>query len=127
MNITAILLTIVILGVGLFILMISEHDWKNKGIVYAAWSVYTCVMFLPAMHERYTYLLDILLFVLTCYECKKYMKYFIIGILSSAISYGNFLFSLGFDLKFVSLCFVSAYLGLTYAIFREKMTEIINR
>ena len=38
----------------------SNEQW----IRLACWSIWTCVLFLPNMHERYAYLLDILMIVL---------------------------------------------------------------
>ena len=43
----------------------SYREQRNEQwIRLACWSIWTCVLFLPNMHERYAYLLDILMIVL---------------------------------------------------------------
>ena len=61
----AVLITLAILGFGVF------RVWKKGQTDYirllklAAWSCWTCVMFLPSMHDRYTYPVDITLLILS--------------------------------------------------------------
>ena len=59
----AVVLTAGVLAAGLFIVLHKRVDLSNreKFMMTGIWTAFTCLMFLPAMHERYSYLLDILL------------------------------------------------------------------
>ncbi len=46
---------------------------------------------LPAMHERYSYPLDILLLILGTLN-KKYLIYAVVSVMLSTITYGHYLF-----------------------------------
>lgn len=61
----AIILTIVILDIGLYVILLHKKSLRTPVTLIntAIWSVWSILLFLPAMHERYTYLLDILLVI----------------------------------------------------------------
>ena len=90
----AIIVTIFICGVGLYLIMsekvkiISLEDYLRV----ATWFMWTCILFLPSMHERYTYPLDIFL-ILLCFINREYLKYAIYSICLSTITYSSFLFA----------------------------------
>ncbi len=113
----AILLTLVICGLGLYTIL-SGYKSIDRGENYlntACWFVWTCVLFLPAMHERYTYLLDILL-VLLCFLNKKYIKYAVLSFLLSFITYGAYLIGNEGARPVYALLFVISWLHYTYVI-----------
>ena len=59
----AIMLTAFLLGLYLFWLLNHGGKLKETPLSFftlAAWSAWTCLLFLPAMHDRYGYLLDAL-------------------------------------------------------------------
>lgn len=63
----AIIIALTLCGIGLYLLWSSGRFNTNGRVAYiaaAAWVVWTCILFLPAMHERYAYILDILLIIL---------------------------------------------------------------
>lgn len=76
--------TIIIFGI---VSLYSRKDFEKKFFVFAAWIVWTAVLFLPKMHERYGFLLDILLLLL-CFQEKKTIKYAIVTICISLFTYG---------------------------------------
>lgn len=92
----AIILTIVILGIGLYVILLHKKSLETPVtfINTAIWSVWSILLFLPTMHERYTYLLDILL-VMLCMLNKKYIVFAIGEILLSLLTYGHYLFGTG--------------------------------
>lgn len=113
----AVLLTITILGIGLFQIInnglkLSETD---NFLYILAWSVWTVLLFLPAMHERYAYPLDIILVIYAFYNHKMF-KYAAIAELCSLITYGNFLFGNGIDLKWVSVIYIASYLHYSWKL-----------
>lgn len=89
----AIILTIAILAMGLFLILYKKIDLDNneKYISLAIWTVWTMLLFLPAMHERYTYMLDILL-IMIVFINKRYILFAFVEIMLSVIAYNNFLF-----------------------------------
>ncbi len=69
-------------------------DTGEAFIKTAAVFLWTCILFLPAMHERYTYPLDILLILLVFLD-RRYWKYAAVSVLLSLMTYGNYLFGSG--------------------------------
>ncbi len=60
----AIIFTIILLGIGAFIIIYKKVEITCQNVIWLSiWSVWTCVMFLPAMHERYGFLMECLLIV----------------------------------------------------------------
>lgn len=113
----AILLTLVICGLGLYTIL-SGYKSIDRGENYlntTCWFVWTCVLFLPAMHERYTYLLDLLL-VLLCFLNTKYIKYAALSFLLSFTTYGFYLIGNEGIRPVYALLFVIAWLHYTYVI-----------
>ncbi len=90
----AILLTVVILGVGLYLVLSEKKkiDTLESYLNTVCWSVWSMILFLPAMHERYSYMLDIMLVMLCIYKGRKYLCYAIVELLLSLITYGHYLF-----------------------------------
>lgn len=71
----AILLTFALLGLVLLFVMLGKIDLSVPHIFIgvASWSAWTCVMFLPGMHERYFFIVDILLMIAAVIAPKKYL------------------------------------------------------
>ena len=55
-----------------------------------AWFAWVCIFFLPAMHDRYAYFLDIVLLLLAFLD-KKYIKFAAFSLLLSFMAYPSFL------------------------------------
>ena len=84
-------ITLVILLLAyLFILNNKQLLTGQKILIIATWTCWTCVMFLPSMHERYMYVADILLILLACIS----RKYFVNAIIAVSLSYMTYLFAL---------------------------------
>lgn len=112
-----ILIVILLCGIGLYVilsgykLMDSVEEYLNT----AGWFVWVCILFLPAMHERYTYMLDILLIALAFLN-PKYIKYAAISTILSLITYTHFLFRNGGVDKYYVLVYLGAWMHYTYVI-----------
>ncbi len=108
-----IVLTASIFCGGMYFLMKKKTDLGNPKtyIMLAAWCVWACVLFLPEMHERYTYLLDILLILLLTLD-KKFIPFAFMSESLSLITYANFLGGggLGIESKYLSLLYVGAFI-----------------
>ena len=119
----AIALTVAVLACGLFVIMLNHKklgepiigmeeplaDWRFLAI--AAWTVWTCVEFLPAMHERYIYLASILMLSLAFIKRKCVIPWMTIAV-TELITYCHYLFQIEISLP---LCSVFVFLG--YATF----------
>lgn len=120
MNDFAILFTVAILGIALYlyILKSSKEQTKEDHILVAVWTMWTVLMFLPSMHERYTYPLDIMLLIL----CAINMKYIVIAaseILISTMTYGFYLFSNGYQTDMMSVVNLGLYFIISFVFIRK--------
>lgn len=130
LNQFAIILTICVLGFGLYIILSKKKDLSSsEGFLnFACWTVWTCIFFLPVMHDRYVYGLDILLLIL-CFINKIYIPFVIISEILSLLSYSNFLFDAGYLGRTASVIFFAAYLSYTCMIFlyQKKSIERVEK
>lgn len=91
----AILFTICVLSFAMFYIIYHRVSFsEDEVLAWGIWSVWTCVMFLPSMHERYAYLVDILLIVFALLN-RKYCFVSIGAVLVSCIAYGRYMFESG--------------------------------
>lgn len=75
----------------------------------AALFVWTAVLILPGMHDRYAYLLDILLLVLTVRKPRAFGAFFTVAVSESLLSYSGYLFDQVFDLRLAAAAYLAAY------------------
>ena len=117
----AILLTFMILFLGfvLFVKKKKKMDNAELFLVCATWTVWTCVMFLPAMHERYTYPVDILLAILVVVHFKKYFIFFIVNEIAVFLMYSHYLFGAENEGVILIILYVSIYLIFTYQMVKD--------
>lgn len=119
----AILMTVALLGIGLFILLDRNVRFNLQNIfTVSIWSVWTCLLFLPSLHERYGYFLTILLLVSAVLN-DRLIGYAVVCELLTVISYARFLFNMG-DLlpsqSFCSILYVLVYILFIYQNFILK-------
>lgn len=128
-SIYAIILTIVILGLGLFYILENQLDLNNKELLllYLAWSIWTCVIFLPGMHERYSYMLCIVLLICVIYtKCKGIFLCFFVEQICIISTYMQFLYSDGLNIKYVSLVYIGVYFYFSMIIHKKSRNELLN-
>jgi Gpi18-like mannosyltransferase len=115
----AIFLTIAIFGIMTFLIIYKKYDISKANIVsLSMWSVYVCLIFLPAMHERYGFAIDILSVIYFVVKRKKIYIPIVINLVS-LIDYCEFLF--GVDV------FNNAYLTLANIMVLVIVTlDILN-
>lgn len=115
----------VLLG-GLVLLLYKKPDLTNREnfLLTGIWSVFTCNMFLSSMHERYSYLLDVLLIVYVI----AVRKHYIVAILCNFISlrgYGYYIFE-NYEAVTVgqaSIVYIGVYFYVTYLFIREVILD----
>ncbi len=113
----------VILTLG--IVMVYLLIWLKKRVVLnwenlfsmAFLVVYTCVLFLPSMHDRYGYLYEILALFLA-FRYYKTIPMLLLTYSVSVIAYGLYLFTFGANLALISFLNLVAYA--LYAIYLNK-------
>lgn len=115
----AICLTFVILGIGFYIIVKNRIQIASfeQLFVAAAFIEWTCILFLPAMHERYTYVLDLILLMLALIN-KRYIKYAFLAILLSILTYKTFLFSGKGVRSWYVVFYLFSYLHFLYSSYR---------
>lgn len=117
-HVFAICLTFMILSFFLLFLLKKNIPITSfKQIIAVALLIeWTCIIFLPAMHERYTYVMDILVLLLA-FSDKNFIKYALIAIGTSCITYNTYLFASSSLTLFLVLIYIMAWLHFTLSIF----------
>ena len=102
-------------GIGLYYVLDGKKkmNTSEQYLNTCCWFLWTCILFLPAMHERYTYPLDIILIIL-CLLDKKYYKYATISVLFSITGYASYLFKTDGIMYWQALLYVFAWIHFTY-------------
>ena len=117
----SIILTFVVLAIALVMIIYKNVDLKNKEnfLLTAIWTIFTCIMFLSSMHERYTYLLDILTIIYALTACKRYWLPVVCNLISLR-GYCYYLFAYEvFDLKTAAIIFLAVYFYVTYIFVKD--------
>lgn len=123
----SIMITLILCGIGLYAILANykKMDTLEEFLNTAAWFVWTCVLFLPAMHERYTYPVDILL-ILCCFTRTKYIKYATLSCMLSLISYGAYLVGNAGITQFLVVLYVGAWVHFTYTILTKSDGKVLD-
>lgn len=117
----SIVLVMIILGSALCLMLYKKADVESSEnmLLTIAWTVFTCIMFLSSMHERYTYLLDIVLVIYAIVA----MKRFWLPVACTMISLSGYCYYLfnysAFDLKVVSVIYIAIYAFVTYCFAKD--------
>ena len=120
----AILITISVLGVGMFFVIKSNVDLINRDIFLQilAWTLWTSLILLPAMHERYTYMLDLVLIVLA-FRNYKFTPFALITSYTSFLLYCYYLFGNNLNLEIIASAYLIAYSAFTACILKNMKRE----
>ena len=125
----SVFLTIAVLGIMMCIIIYKKVDLKNIEVflLTTAWTVFTCIMFLSSMHERYGYLLDIILIIYAAVSA-KHLWLPIVSTLISLRGYCYYLFSYELvSLKVTAIICTALYVYITFllvkTIFKIKSSD----
>lgn len=115
-------LTLIILGIALCMIIYKKVDLadKSKFLLTSIWTVFTCIMFLSSMHERYSYLLDILLIIFVIITAKHYW----VAVVCNLVSLSGYCFYLFgnyrvLDLKVTAIIYLAVYAYVTYIFVKD--------
>ena len=117
----AVLLTLFAVLAGAFVCMNNKRflDAKEDYYAIAAWFVWTMVLFLPSMHDRYAYALDILLVLMGLIH-RRYLKYALLSVLISFYHYGFYLVEDRYGESIVlAAVYVLAYLHFSMTLYKQ--------
>lgn len=122
-----ILLTIAILSVGGYYLLSNyKGAWDNSEILlYATWIAWTCVMFLPNMHDRYGYLVDVL-FIILAVRFPIFWINAMLCILESWFTYANAMFAVNINMIVLSSLAIINYFSFTMVLFTNSYKLNLN-
>lgn len=117
----SIFLTVAILGAGLCMLIYKRTDLSDTQnfLLTSIWTVFTCIMFLSSMHERYAYLLDILTIIYAVVNVKRVWLPVVCNLVSLR-GYCNYLFSYDvLDIKITAVVYIAVYAYVSYIFIKE--------
>lgn len=115
-----IFLTFSVLCIGLVWMLYQNRKDNYNLLKYVIWIVWTFVMFMPDMHDRYGYLVEVLLLILTIIDT-KYLLNIAILIINSLITYSVFLFGMNDNLIVLSYVSIINYLIFTFLVFSNDI------
>ena len=123
----AIYATVAILIVAALYICKKEIHLNSGKILYmAGWVIWTCYMFLPAMHERYDYAVILLISVIVLIEDTTMLWVAVVINLCAVITYSNSLFGgTGIPMIAVALPYCGAYFALTWRI-KNYMADAVS-
>lgn len=115
-------LSLCLIGFYLIVSGKKKIEEPSQYLSCGIWFVWSCLLTLPAMHERYAYLMDILL-VMAAFLDKKFFKYAFIALIESFKSYPGFLIFQNHLENLDSFIYAAAFIHFTYTIFVKKEGE----
>lgn len=119
LHLFAIMLTLSILTMGLsYVWITHENNIDSEYIVQlTVWCIWTCVMFLPSMHERYGFIAELLMVPLLIKDRRMFLP-FILMLIPVLSWYSVFLFNTVIsNTTYISMVYLLGYLSFSYLIF----------
>lgn len=124
------MLTLLLLALGC-VYAIKKRLVDNKGdfLCFSEWCVFTCVLFLPSMHERYGFMAEMLVIcaAFVVKDCRSYIAAVLMNIVA-IINYASMVFYV-FEAPYVLLTVLNlaAYSILTYIVLERGREEKLTR
>ena len=120
LNFIAMFITMLILGIGLLYLDNNPKAFNSKQLEIAIWCIWTCVLFLPSMHERYPYAAEVLMLILV-FKDLRFIPALFIQTLCSLQTYNFYLFGVEIQYSYMmAVLLMITYIMFTYYTFIKK-------
>ncbi|AVH75875.1 hypothetical protein [Weissella koreensis] len=122
----AIILTLAILTICLSYVWITYENVINSEFILklTVWCIWTCVMFLPSMHERYGFISELLMVPLLIKDRRMFLP-FILMLIPVLSGYSVFLFhTVISNVTYISMIYLLGYLSFSYVIFITDKVRI---
>ncbi|HAW16602.1 MAG TPA: hypothetical protein DCW41_07890 [Clostridiales bacterium] len=113
----AIIFTAAILGCGLYLFLRNKpafRESKEAFISIALWTMYATFMFLPAMHDRYSFGIEILFLLLMLLGGKKNTVFFIVSQVMGTVNYAGYLIRTDYDKRAWAVVDLILFLCVTF-------------
>ncbi len=123
-NPSAIIFTIVVLAALMAVLLMRRIKLDDRNMIYIAFlSAYTCVFFLPHMHERYSYIYEILA-IAVLFLNKRTIFLMAPLYVISFVEYGSYLFALAKPPElYLAFANLAVWMGYTYLLLNEMLKD----
>ena len=119
----AILFTACVLAGWMISWIVSRINLRNRNMLYMAFIlVYTCVLFLPSMHERYGYVYEIMGILILFYN-KKTLSLLILLHGISFMTYGFYLHGSAINMSVLSVVNFIVYVSYAFVLMKQLMEE----
>lgn len=121
LNFVAFFMTMTLLGGALLYLLEGRMKINEvSNVEIAVWCIWTCVLFLPSMHERYTYPAGILLLLLTLKD-RRIAPAMLAQYICSLQTYNYYLFGNPIQVPYImAILLMASWLYYTYSIFVDN-------
>lgn len=126
LHLFAIILTLSILTMCLSYVWITyENEIDSEFILkLTVWCIWTCIMFLPSMHERYGFISELLMVPLLIKDRRMFLP-FILMLIPVLSGYSVFLFhTVISNTTYISMVYLLGYLSFSYVIFIKDKVGI---
>ena len=110
-------------GALLYLFREKPVDLSNYYLELSAWCMWTCTMFLPAMHDRYTILAETILLIICLYR-QKFLFVTLVQFLCSFQTYLFFLYKKEIVFDNLGIMVLLAYLFFSIKIFSDIKKSI---
>lgn len=122
----AILIAIGVMAIHMYTWIEKKVSLNKTNIVNMAFLlVYTAVLFMPSMHERYGYVYEILAIVILITNVKTFIPYALMMYFTFKI-YGAYLFALETNLYILSIINIAVYISYCYFINKNMISDHDN-
>lgn len=121
---TAIMLTVCILAFFMILWMQKKYEATGKSLIIMAFLLaYTCVLFLPSMHERYGYLYEICAIILAVLIPKTIPL--CLGLLIVSLNtYGTYLFGITINYTCLALANLALFVAYNFVLKTELQKSL---
>lgn len=118
--IIALVLTMLVLGIALLYFMKENKiNLKDHYLELSIWTFFTCVMFLPAMHDRYFYVVEVLMVILVLVK-GRFLYETLILYLTSLQAYCAYLYYYQIENRaIIAMLMMLVWLRITIVLFKE--------
>lgn len=115
----AISIAVAVLGIWMAMLIMHKVQLNNKILMYVSFLfTYTCVLFLPAMHERYGFCYEILAIPLVFIN-KKTIPLLLSLMYLTASTYGRYLYQTKIDIRELGILNAITYILYCYVLWKD--------
>ena len=123
----AIFFAVAILGILMVWLIVQKVTIDNKLLIYVAFlSTYACVLFLPAMHERYGFCYEILAIPLI-FMNRKTIPLLLSLLYMTGSTYGHYLYQTKIDIRALGILNTITFLLYCYVIWKDIQSSNLQK